>query len=427
MGIAHGRVEKFEDDQLVIALPDLGLVTRTLADLDVYMGPADRHRDLGLARIRGLANLGAAVRTLLADDGIGTELGRFQGEREGLHPHGVADLDLLLEGIRLRFARDYPGWQVTIGKNHRPSPLHGSPHIDGGNGDPEPAAALPPLTSGPGSGLGRGVRVGLLDTALFPTAWLAGRYLAGPDDLVDPGRGTYTVHDGHCAFVGSCILQQAPAAELHVRHVLDDQGDGSAWGAACAMADIARTGPDVVNLSLGEFFTDDNTAPMVFEAAVKRFSPETVIVAAAGNNGNASEITAEMARSGITANTASYPAALVDVTGVGALDQQGKLAEFTPRPAPWVSLLAPGVGLTGAYVKGDVTIEHKDKGGHSVDKKVVSFDGAAVWEGCSFAAAVVSGAIAARTVPGQRSARQALEELLGLDPAAARRGIVPNN
>jgi hypothetical protein len=163
MGIAHGRVERFEDDQLVIALPDLELVTRTLADLDVYMGPADRHQGLGLARIRGLANLGAAVRALLAEDGVGTELGRFQGEREGLHPHGVADLDILLEGVRLRFARDYPGWQVTVGKNHRPSPLHGSPHIDGGNGDPEPAAAaLPPLGSGPGSALGRGVRVGLL-------------------------------------------------------------------------------------------------------------------------------------------------------------------------------------------------------------------------------------------------------------------------
>jgi hypothetical protein len=177
MGIAHGRVERFEDDQLVIALPDLELVTRTLADLDVYMGPADRHQGLGLARIRGLANLGAAVRALLAEDGVGTELGRFQGEREGLHPHGVADLDIL---------------------------------------------------------------------------------------------------------------------------------------------------------------------------------------------------------------------------------------------------------LTGAYVQGDVTIEHKDKDGHSVAKKVVLFSGTAVWEGCSFAAAVVSGAIAARTVPGQRPARQALEELLDLDPAAAGGGVVPN-
>src|ERR1700730_157100 len=160
MGIAHGRVERFEDDQLVVALPDLELVTRTLADLDVYLGQEDRHQPLGLARVRGLANLGAAVRVLLAEAGVGTELERFKGQREGLAGRGVADLDLLLEGIRLRFARDYPGWQVTIGKNHRPSPLHGSPHIDGGNGDPEPAAAaLPPLGSGPGSALGRGVRV----------------------------------------------------------------------------------------------------------------------------------------------------------------------------------------------------------------------------------------------------------------------------
>ena len=62
----------------------------------------------------------------------------------------------------------------------------------------------------------------------------------------------------------------------------------------------------------------------------------------------------EMLRNGIKPNTASYPAALPDVVGVGALDQNGKLAAFTPYPAPWIALLAPGVGLTGAYVQGNV-------------------------------------------------------------------------
>jgi hypothetical protein len=47
-------------------------------------------------------------------------------------------------------------------------------------------------------------------------------------------------------------------------------------------------------------------------------------------------------------------------------------------------------------------------------------------EQCSFAAGVVSRAIAARIVPGQRSARQALDEPLQRDPDEPGCGIRPN-
>ena len=130
---------------------------------------------------------------------------------------------------------------------------------------------------------------------------------------------------------------------------------------------------------------------------------------------------------GVKPNSASYPAALPDVVGVGALDQDGKRAAFTPEPAPWIALLAPGVGLTGAYVEGDVIIQHKNKDGDVIDSKPVYFDGTAIWEGCSFAAGIVSGEIAARTVPGRRSARQALDELLHPDPGKHGCGILPNS
>ena len=129
-------------------------------------------------------------------------------------------------------------------------------------------------------------------------------------------------------------------------------------------------------------------------------------MAAAGNNGDAKELTPEMVHKGITTNTASYPAALADVVGVGALDRDGKLAAFTPDPAPWIALLAPGVGLTGAYVCGEVTIERRNETGAVLEKRPVHFNGTATWEGCSFAARPVTGAIAAGTVPGRRSARQ---------------------
>lgn len=425
MAIYRGRVEAFHDDQLVVALPDLGVVTDALTDLGVRWGGIDESAALGLARIRDLSGVDQAAARLAQASGIGTGLQRYRQDQADIrHGRDTAGLEILIKGLHLRFAGDFPGWKVTIGKNYRPSLVKGDPHLGGGQGAPKRTDAELRL---PDSEDGRGVRVGVLDTPLFPAKILAGHYIAGPGDLLDPGQGEFTVFDGHCAFVSSCILQRAPAAELHLHHVLDSAGDGSAWEAAVAMAQMARIGPDVVNLSFGEFLTDDNTAPMVLDAAVRRFGPDTVVVAAAANNGNAAELTPEQVRNGIRPNSASYPAALPDVVGVGALDQDGKPAAFTPRPAPWIALLAPGVGLTGAYVQGKVTIEHKATDGHPPGKDTVSFDGKAVWEGNSFAAAVVTGAIAAGTVPGHRTARQALDGLL--HPRAGRPdyGVVPNN
>jgi subtilase family protein len=451
MTIRYGRVEAFHDDQLVVGLPDLPVVTGELGRLGARWAEPERNAALGLALVPELTGLPQAVHALRHSK-IGPELERFGAERTQSR-HGLpdpvdrdVDLDLLVQGIRLLLAREYPGWEVTIGKNYGPSLVKGFPHISGGghgdpepagkappphisgggDGDPEPAgAALRPAGTGPGedSELGRGVRVGLLDTRLFPGRWLTGRYFAAHSDLIDPGQGPYTVFDGHCAFVASCILQQAPTAELHVQHVLNSKGDGSAWEAAIAIAEMAQLGMDVVNLSFGEFLTDDNTPPMVLEAAIRRFSSDTVVVAAAGNNGDETE------HGSAGPNWASYPAALPDVVGVGALDRSGKRAAFTPHPAPWISLLATGVGLTGAYVTGDVTIEHKDKHDAQLDEpETRSFpDGTAVWEGCSFAAGIVSGAIAARTVLGRRSARQALEELLNPDPGKHGAGLLPEN
>jgi hypothetical protein len=435
MGVRRGRIELFHDDQLVVALPDLKIIASALERFGVRTGPVDERPVLGLALIRGLANVDTAVSELLnggAAD-IGPELARFADERAAALASApgaeVAGLDLLIRAIHLTFARDYPGWRVAIGKNYRPSPVKGYPHLGGGDGDPQPVDAdlgTAILAGCPDLTLGSGVRVGLLDTRMYPDPWLTGHYLAHAGDLLDRNQDSFTVFDGHCAFVASCILREAPAAGIGVRRVLDSQGDGTAWDAAVAMAETAQTPVDVVNLSFGEFRTDDDTAPMIFEAAVKRFSPETVL-AAAGNNGDVDHLPPGLVPDGLKPNSASYPAALVDVVGVGALDQDGHLAPFTPHPAPWISLLAPGVGLTGAYVRGVVNIQHKDKTGRVLDSRRVTFPGTAVWEGCSFAAGVVTGAIAAGTVPGHRSARQALAELLNRDPGQPGRGIRPND
>lgn len=431
MTIRRGFTEVFHDDELVVALPALNIVTQSLSDLGVATGEIERNALLRLARIHDLSNIEAAVGTLRRDIDIGPRLDAFAEERRRRGQAAPVPLDLLVKGLLIQLARRFPGWIVEIGKNYRPSHVSGYPHIGGGgDGDPVPVD-LPPGWRGFGrdhdhdQAAGRGVRVGVLDTAMFPHPWLNGRYIARPDDIVHPDQGEFTEFDGHCAFVSSCVLRRAPAAEVHARTVLGSDGDGSAWHAAVAIAEMGQAGVDVVNLSLGEYRTDDDSAPMVLRTAVRRLGPDTVVVAAAGNNGDVGNMPAEFVPPGLKANSVSYPAALPDVVGVGALDRNGDVAAFTPHPAPWIRLLAPGVGVTGAYVRGTVLIEHKDRDGTVMDSKPVRFPGWASWEGCSFAAAAVSGAVAAGTVPGHRSARQALDALLSPGPAGSDRGIRP--
>ena len=431
MDIKHGWVEKFHGDQLVVAGSELGILQRMLRELHVTWVSVDASPALKLARITGLAGVDDAVTALLDDPRIAPDLRRHQDERENAHGEycTISSLALLIKGIQLRFAERYPGWQIRIGKNYRPSLVKGYPHVGGGGeGAPSPAtgrfteaAHVPHDNPQPG----RGVRVGLLDTKLFRHETLADHYVGRDDDLLDRGQDEFTEFEGHCTFVASCILRQAPEAQLYLRHVLERQGDGSAWDAAVGIAEMAQAGLDVVNLSFGEFMTDDDAAPMVLEAAVRRFGPETVVVAAAGNNGDATRLLPGRVPPGVTAETKSYPAALPNVIGVGAIDEDGDLAPFTPRPAPWISLYTRGTDLNAAYLRGMVSVA---TGGMAADGTACTrqekFDGAANWAGCSFAAGIVTGVIAAGVIPGRRSARDVLYGLLHPDPGVSSRAVL---
>jgi membrane-anchored mycosin MYCP len=433
MNIRRGWVEAFHDDELVVALPDLPVLVPALREFGVRFSDHDVEANavLGLARLSGLTGIGEAVRRLGLEPAAGTPLASYREARNRAHPDAreVSELALLIKGIQLLFADRYPGWQVTIGKNYRPAMVKGYPHIGGGEGEPTPTDE--PFTRAVAGGpprpdAGRGVRVGLADTRLYEHHRLAGHYVVGGNDhdLLPAGQHEYTEFDGHAAFVASCILQQAPQAEIHLRPVLDDHGDGSAWDAAVGLAELVPLGLDVLNLSFGEYMTDDGTAPMVLDAAVRRFSRDTVIVAAAGNNGN---IPAGGPRpagvpAGVGPRTTSYPAGLPDVAGVGAVDANDERAPFSPPAVPWISLLARGTDLVGAYVSGKVPLSGPGRD----PARIVEFGGTANWAGCSFAAGVVTGVIAARTEPGHRSAREALDELVQSLADQPRPGLLLN-
>ena len=70
---------------------------------------------------------------------MGQEIKAYRKLRHEAHPDAppVSDLALLIYGVKLRLARRYPGWQIAIGKNYRPSLVRGNPHTDG-TGRPKP-------------------------------------------------------------------------------------------------------------------------------------------------------------------------------------------------------------------------------------------------------------------------------------------------
>lgn len=357
------------DDELVVHLPHVDLVKAELHDMGVALaGPADPDPNLGLALLT------VRDKTLNADD--------------------------LITTLRERIGGRYGQWVPLMGRNPditvvgMPQPK--SMALD----DPRKLDTLAPV---PFTSAGRHVRVGVLDTRITNHDAVTGRYVADPDSIYESLPEPTRVRAGHATFVASLVTRMAPAVTVDARWVLDDDGRASAWRTARAMMGFLDSGVDVLNVSLG-CRTPDGQPPLVLSRAVSLLSQRMVIVAAAGNHGDPDHFT-QMQRAAPT-----WPAALPDVVAVGARAQVllgmadvGALARFSPD-LPWVTCTAPGENVAGAYPYEMVA-----------DKDVIGpkqCTGYATWQGTSFATATVSGAIAARTVPGKVTAREALAQLL---------------
>jgi len=332
-------------------------------------------------------------------------------------PPSPAPLDQVLWALRELNGAKYAGWTPTIGKNRFVGQVHGVGEVNhGGGGDPV-KLDVEPSPSSRAAGPGRGVRVGVLDTGLYPQPWLAGGWVARHSDLLADGdRALYS--DGHATFVTGLILGRAPGATVEVRRVLNSTGvaetNGSAdsWSVAEAIVRFARSGLHILNLSFS-CYTEDGQPPIVLSAAMDRLPPDLVVVAAAGNHGEIVDPVPdpESQGKGVTGQGVkpSWPAALDDVLAVGGLAaDQEQSASFSPD-APWVDVLAPSEDLTSTYIPSAKKDENT--------RKAEDFPGGwAQWRGTSFAAALVSGTIAASTDPGRVSARAAMIDLLGSLP-----------
>ena len=115
--------------------------------------------------------------------------------------------------------------------------------------------------------------------------------------------------------------------------VLDARGIGTDTQVAAGIVWAVDHGAKVINLSLG------GTSPgeTLCDAVSYADSHSALVVAAAGNSGNASTV---------------YPAACPGAVAVSATDTNGDLAYFSSYGS-WVSLTAPGVGILST--RGDNT------------------------------------------------------------------------
>jgi subtilisin family serine protease len=272
-------------------------------------------------------------------------------------------------------------------------------------------AAPQPTTLDPGprpaaDGRGAGICVAVVDTGVDPVAvsadhgWLAGIAVEdGPDgnrdllDSVPAPDGHLDDAAGHGTFVAGLVRQMAPSCQVLAVKALDSDGLGTEFSVAEALfrlfeADVA---PQVVNLSLA-CVADEGLAPIAIDAALDGLAerhPDTVVVAAAGNDGT---------------TVPAWPAAHKAVVAVGAGDGL-RSATYSNR-GYWVDYTVPADGIVSTYVRGTRPASTTDEGG--VPRQ---FDGDyAAWTGTSFAAPQISGAIAALLSEG-RDARAAIGEL----------------
>jgi len=225
---------------------------------------------------------------------------------------------------------------------------------------------------------GDGVKVAVLDTGVAKTHPDLKNRVKDCKDFSNPrsplvdgkcddknGHGTHVAGiiaaDGGSDGLG--IFGVAPAANLYVYQVCS--ASGSCWSddVAAAIRTAADNGVNIINLSLGS----DSPSSLIYNAVVYASGKNVLVIAAAGNDGP-------------YAGSIDYPAANNEIVGVGALDVNKVIAEWSSR----------GINSqTTAYVVEDGDIEFAAPG---VSVESTWKDGGyAILSGTSMAAPHVAG------------------------------------
>ena len=193
------------------------------------------------------------------------------------------------------------------------------------------------------------VRVAVIDSGLdanhpdFLGRVAAGRSFVGSPWTTDAdGHGTFVAGEiAADAFNHIGIAGAAFNAELLVAKVVDDDGSVSLEGEIQAIHWAVNNGARVINLSLGGVrdpldHSLDSYSPAEADAVAYAYSRGAVVVAAVGN-GPQSPTTPW--------SYADYPAALPHVLGVGAIQRNGVVPDYSNRDETFLDLTAPGAAM----------------------------------------------------------------------------------
>ncbi|TVP80714.1 MAG: hypothetical protein EA353_03220 [Puniceicoccaceae bacterium] len=192
------------------------------------------------------------------------------------------------------------------------------------------------ITGEPLMGDGRGVKIAILDSGIVAHPYLDGVEIVSlglSGDRVD-GAGA-----SHGTSVASIIAGRegiAPAAELFVVRVLDEEGLGNSFHVAEGIVRAVDQGAQLINLSLGVY----QDSPLLRQAVRYAHQQGVIMVAAAGNDGF---------------DRLPFPAAYSEVLAVTAVDAGGQQALF-PNQSKSIDFAAPGVGILAADEEGGMTL-----------------------------------------------------------------------
>ncbi|MDP4693873.1 MAG: S8 family serine peptidase, partial [Opitutales bacterium] len=241
------------------------------------------------------------------------------------------------------------------------------------------------IAGGPVDGDGSGVIVGILDSGIQAHAQFDDVYIVHIDLA---GGGVDGAGAAHGTSVASIITGSegiAPAAELFVVRVLNDEGMGNSYHLAEGIVQATDMGVKIINMSLAVY----QDSALLRQAVSYATQKGVILVAAAGNDGY---------------DRMPYPAAYADVIAVTAIDANGRHAVF-PNQSSEIDIAAPGVAVLTA--KEDL--------------------GTTLFTGTSTAAPFVSGTLAAMlSADSDRTPKQTVELLkrylndagaVGEDPA----------
>src|SRR5688500_14368741 len=277
---------------------------------------------------------------------------------------------------------------------------------------PQVNTLLRTLGLSPNSFGGLGVAVALIDSGIYPSAAFDKRIKAFYDFTGGGIRSTHPFDDyGHGTHVAGLIGGQqdltdlafegvAPSVQFVGLKVLDKTGAGRTSDVIraieFAIANRAKYGIDIINLSLGHpIFEPADTDPLV-RAVEKATAAGIIVVASAGNYGVDED--GEIGYGGIT-SPGNAPSALT----VGAADHNGsitrdddKIAAYSSNGPTWYDgLVKPDFIAPGHFLMSEAAPRSSlYKAYPSLRKKGQSGKEFMRLSGTSMAAAVVTGVVA---------------------------------